>query len=290
MKSVKLLKCLIVFAAVAAAGAVAYKIWPEKKASPKIIAIHSRGLTFQEETRDENAIHGTTVDIHALLKVIIIDGGAEYATTTDAVTVNDLLVQKKIPLAATDRITPPLGSFLTGDLSITIDRIVDVEETTAADIPFKIELVPDASVYYGRELAVQAGVLGRKEQKFLVTYKNGVEVRRKLLAEKILQKPQTEIRQFGTLIEVYETTEGGASWYDYKKCLCAAAPYYSRGRYVRVTSLASGKSIIVRINDSGPDTTLYPDRVIDLDIVAYKELAPLGSGTIWVRVELLKND
>ena len=33
----------------------------------------------------------------------------------------------------------------------------------------------------------------------------------------------------------------------------------------------------------------FPDRVIDLDAVAYKALAPLGSGTIAVKTELLKN-
>ena len=120
----------------------------------------------------------------------------------------------------------------------------------------------------------------------MITYKNGVEIKRHLLSETVVRIPQTEQRRLGTRIEVEQTEQGRASWYAYKGCLCAAHPSYMKGRYVRVT--AGGKSVIVRINDRGPDQSIYPDRVIDLDSVAFKQLAPLGAGTIGVRAELLK--
>ena len=44
----------------------------------------------------------------------------------------------------------------------------------------------------------------------------------------------------------------------------------------------------VRVNDYGPDRTVFPDRIIDLDKVAFAKLASLGAGVIQVQVKLLQ--
>lgn len=281
---------------------------PHKLASAKIVTIKSRNLDFsvltkakttgellKEQGFDDRGLNsdrlltsGMTIEIKKPIKVILVDAGNERLITTQAVAVSDLLFEEKIALSPVDRVTPELGSFLAEDLKIIIDRIVETEVVERAEIPYKIELEHDPEVFYGQEEVISPGKAGLKEQKFLITYKNGVEIKRKLLTEKVLEKPVTEIRKFGTKIEVEESQEGQASWYSYKKCLCAAHPFYEFGRFVRVTSLSSGKSIIVKINDRGPELTKHPDRMIDLDLVAFKELAPLGVGIIGVKVELLK--
>lgn len=303
-----------------------YEFFREKPAAAKVITIQSRNLAFQvattaktvgevlaeqginSDSNDSNLhanvansrhssvirelesrlISGMTIDIRKPLSIILVDGGSERQVTTTAATVNDLLYEQKLGLAATDRVTPPLGSFLGEATKVTIDRIVDLEVTEAEEIPFEIYLQHDPEIYYGREEVIRPGVPGQKEQQFLITYKNGVEIRRKLLKSRVLGKPVVEVRKFGTKIEVEEEREGRASWYAYKKCLCAAHPFYDIGRYAIVTRLDTGKSIIVQINDRGPELDKHPERVIDLDSTAFKELAPLGSGTIGVRVELLR--
>lgn len=81
-------------------------------------------------------------------------------------------------------------------------------------------------------------------------------------------------------------TEGTASWYAYKGCDCAASPDFPKGSYVKVTRLNDpSKSVIVRINDYGPERDIFPDRVIDLDKVAFQKIAPLGAGLTNVKVE-----
>lgn len=81
---------------------------------------------------------------------------------------------------------------------------------------------------------------------------------------------------------------GGASWYGYKGCDCAASPDYPKGTELLVTNVANpSKSVVVRVNDFGPDRSVHPDRVIDLDKVAFQKLAPLGAGVIQVRVNPL---
>jgi rare lipoprotein A len=54
------------------------------------------------------------------------------------------------------------------------------------------------------------------------------------------------------------------------------------GSTVKVTDLDTGKSVVVTINQRGP----YVDgRIIDLSNEAFQQLAPLGAGTIRVRVD-----
>lgn len=93
--------------------------------------------------------------------------------------------------------------------------------------------------------------------------------------------------RMGTKTSAY-MTHGSASWYKYKNCRCAASPDFPKGTRVRVRSALSGKFTVVRINDWGPERDIFPERVIDLDAVAFKELAPLGAGVINVSVEPLE--
>lgn len=57
--------------------------------------------------------------------------------------------------------------------------------------------------------------------------------------------------------------------------------------FVRVTNLANGRSVVVRVNDRGPfaDTD---DRIIDLSYAAALRLDMVGTGTAQVRVEAIE--
>ncbi len=86
-------------------------------------------------------------------------------------------------------------------------------------------------------------------------------------------------------------SEGYASWYAYKNCNCAASPDFPKGSYVKVTRVSDpSKTVVVRINDFGPERDIFPDRVIDLDKVAFSALGPLGAGVMKVKVEPMPAD
>lgn len=83
---------------------------------------------------------------------------------------------------------------------------------------------------------------------------------------------------------------GTASWYRYKGGFFAASPDYPKGTKLRVTNIGEnspnkGKTVIVEVNDYGPDRTTHPERIIDLDLVAFKEIGNYRGGTIEVQVE-----
>jgi D-alanyl-D-alanine endopeptidase (penicillin-binding protein 7) len=80
---------------------------------------------------------------------------------------------------------------------------------------------------------------------------------------------------------------GSASWYSYKPGAYAASPDFPKGSVLRVSAVNSDKFIDVEINDYGPDRSLFPNRVIDLEKNAFAALAPLGAGTIDVKIEPL---
>jgi rare lipoprotein A len=80
---------------------------------------------------------------------------------------------------------------------------------------------------------------------------------------------------------------GVASWYAYRFCDCAASPDWPKGAKLKVTDLDDSDSIVVTVNDYGPDRSIHPDRVIDLDVVAFKKIAPKWLGLIKVKVEKL---
>ncbi|MFA6428155.1 MAG: septal ring lytic transglycosylase RlpA family protein [Candidatus Buchananbacteria bacterium] len=82
------------------------------------------------------------------------------------------------------------------------------------------------------------------------------------------------------------TEEGVASWYAYKGCNCAASRTYAKGTKLKVTNLTNNKSVIVKINDVGPE--IWTGRLVDLDKVAFKKLAATTQGLISVRVEKVK--
>lgn len=80
-------------------------------------------------------------------------------------------------------------------------------------------------------------------------------------------------------------TVGQASWYAYKGGNFAASPDFSKGSRLRVYNLENNKFVDVEINDYGPDRKIHPERVIDLDKVAFLKLADLGQGIINVKIE-----
>ena len=59
------------------------------------------------------------------------------------------------------------------------------------------------------------------------------------------------------------------------------SPWIPFGTHVTVTDLATGRTVIVVIDDRGP---FSPGRIIDLSPEAFSVLSPLGRGVLDVRL------
>lgn len=95
------------------------------------------------------------------------------------------------------------------------------------------------------------------------------------------------------------TIEGMASYYSYefngektasgeifnKNDLTAAHRQFPFGTVLRVTNLQNGKTVIVTVNDRGPERQ---DRILDLSEAAAQRIDMVKDGTARVKIEVLK--
>jgi rare lipoprotein A len=89
---------------------------------------------------------------------------------------------------------------------------------------------------------------------------------------------------YGVKFHGQRTSSGEA--YDMYK-MTAAHPTLPIPSYARVTSLETGKSVVVRINDRGP---FHSDRIVDVSYTAALKLGLLGKGSHQVEIERLFPD
>ena len=80
-------------------------------------------------------------------------------------------------------------------------------------------------------------------------------------------------------------TVGDASWYKYKGGLFAASPDFKAGTVLKVTNLGNNKSVLVTVNDFGPNRKSHPTRVVDLDAVAFSKIASTKAGVAKIKIE-----
>lgn len=85
--------------------------------------------------------------------------------------------------------------------------------------------------------------------------------------------------------------QGMASWYSYKKCLCAASPDVPKGTRL-IVRRADDRSrfVVVTVNDWGPERDKFPERAIDLDKVAFKRIGNTRGGVLRVVVDVVPPD
>jgi rare lipoprotein A (peptidoglycan hydrolase) len=84
---------------------------------------------------------------------------------------------------------------------------------------------------------------------------------------------------------------GFASWYAFKKCLCAASPDVPKGTRLIVRRVDDpSRYVIVTVNDWGPERDKFPDRAIDLDKVAFKRIGNTRGGVLAVTVDVVPQD
>ena len=103
-------------------------------------------------------------------------------------------------------------------------------------------------------------------------------------------------------IKVISSTVGQASWYGKELhgnkttsgeifdcyAFTAAHPSLPFGTYLQVTSLKTEKSVIVRVNDRGPNQKIHPNRILDLSLAAAEAIGLKSQGVGQVKVEVLE--
>lgn len=250
----------------------------------KNIKLKDEDIIFPEKSA--SIYSGENIQIIKAKEILILVDGKEIEAFSTEKNVREALKKNNVTLSRLDKTNPDLDFPIQDDLEIVVTRI-NVEVTKEIEeIDFEIIAKKDKELGWREKKVTQQGVPGKKEIVYEITYKNGKEISRKKLSQEIIKEPVEQIETQGTYMKLGKERKGQGTWYAYKGGMFAASTTIPKGNYAKVTSLASGKSIVVQINDYGPQGK---GRIIDLDKVAFQALAPLGAGVIGVKVEEILN-
>lgn len=233
---------------------------------------------YLDPSRGAEVEDGDVIVYEPAVDVRLTVGGRTREVITNAEDVGLLLDDLGVEVGPEDIVEPRVGTPLESGTEVRVIRVAHREVAEDIPIPFPTEVRKSAGLLLGVRVIQQQGAAGVLRKAFEVRMEDGKEVDRKLLGTQVLREPVTHVVVEGTRPPHVQT--GLASWY-HRDGMVAAHRTLPFGTQVRVTNLATGRSVVVVINDRGP---YIGGRVIDLSDDAYAQLANLGSGTIQVRL------
>jgi rare lipoprotein A len=250
----------------------------------KKIIINSGDFIFPE--RDNKAYSGMRIIIEKNKSVSILADGKTIKGNTLGNDVAMALWDNGVKLGEDDFTQPALESSLKDKGKIEVIRVDIKEELVKKEIDFEKQIAEDDKLSWRTKKVSQKGVKGIDEYKYKVISHNGKEISRKLLSKERIKDPTPEISVQGTYMKLGKGNSGQGTWYAWKGGMFAASTTIPRGGYAKVTNTENGKTVVVQINDYGPQGK---GRIIDLDKVAFEKIASLGAGVIGVKVEQILN-
>ena len=237
--------------------------------------------------RNEKIFSGAHIIIIHAKNVTIKEADKKTQTYSLSDTVEQAVWENKnIKLSDDDITTPSRQTLIKNGMEITVIHVVIKEETKKQDIDFKTISNEDDKLGWRIKKVTQKGIKGTREIKYKVVYHDNKEISRKVLESNIVKDPTDEIVTQGTYMKLGKANKGQGTWYAFKGGLFAASTTLPRGAYAKVTNTENGESVVVQINDYGPQGK---GRIIDLDKVAFEKIASLGAGVIGVKVEQVLN-
>jgi len=235
---------------------------------------------------DQKIYPNSRIAIRRAKKVSIIVDGKEIKGNTLQSDVYSAIWENKIALGEDDIVFPKGFSPVSSGVKIEITRVKIEEQIIKKSIDFRTISEEDDKLSWRTKKVKQKGQKGIEEIKYKVVSHNGKEISRKILERNIAKNPVPEIIVQGTYMKLGKPAKGQGTWYAWKGGLFAASTTLPRGSFAKVTNLANGESVVVQINDYGPQGK---GRIIDLDKVAFAKIASLGAGVIGVKVEEILN-
>lgn len=242
-----------------------------------------------EPSRSAPIEEGDVIVYREAVQVRLTIDGRDRGIITNAPTVAYLLDSMGVVLKKRDRVVPAPGKELLSGMRINVIRVDLRRVVEQAELAYGTDVEYSDRFLQGQRVVEEAGVPGLQELTYRVRLENGKEVSRDLVDRRVLRTPVDQVLVVGTREPNFQ--EGTASWYDWdgRRAPCGGtlSGYYAAhrtlpcGTRVTVTNLANGSSVTVVIRDRGPYVW---GRIIDLSDEAFSRIAPLGAGTIRVRI------
>lgn len=158
---------------------------------------------------------------------------------TQAETVGQMLDEKKIRLAANDKVSYPSHTPIRPGLTLRVWREGKQTVTIEEEVPFTVERVEDANRDIGYHAVTTPGVAGKRNVTYEITIENGREVSRREIQSVILLQPQRQVEvvgakpsfsgDFAAALAQLRSCEGGYNSWN------PAGPYYGAYQFAEST-------------------------------------------------------
>lgn len=267
--------------------------------------LHQAGIELAPDERVypglSEAAAANYINIVRGKQVTVIAAGEESTVVTWLGTVGDLATELGYE-HENNLFSCPLEQRLSEGLTIRIIRtetkVVSEEQSIASRTVYK----DDPKLPAGQTKVAIKAQPGQKVLTYEVVYRDGSEAARRLVEASTVVQPIVGVIHKGTKIVSRgpgEITEGFASYYGselHGRRTASGVPFDMHaftaahrtlpfGTLVKVTLLATGKSVVVEINDRGP---FIPGRIIDLSAAAAKEIGLYSRGVSKVKIEIVQ--
>jgi uncharacterized protein YabE (DUF348 family) len=178
------------------------------------LGVQDEGAWVSADRGNDVPLEGMSVEVKSLKTITLYDGANEpRQLKTTALNVGELMDNEKIGLGAEDAVEGGRDLRVTNGVEVHISRTgVSVVNQTEA-VPSPVEEIPDDTMMRGEQKVEDPGVAGEKIATYRVTVKNGQEVGREKLGEKITKEPTVKKVRKGT-----KMPPDGETWDRLAKC------------------------------------------------------------------------
>ncbi len=233
---------------------------------------------------------GMQIVIHRAMPLTIVSGDQETQVKMLAGTVQEALTRANIMVGPEDEVYPVLDSYVSAGMSI---NVIDVQQKTVTEretIYYKEITKNDSTLAKGKTKVSTKGVNGVQENTIQITYKNGVEISRKTVSEKIVVKPVDEVTLIGTYVAPKKNTPPPKT--STKPSPSATAPKDENGKLTTVPTVSQIHSgtLYEHRGVPGPAASIIKKTLVINKVTAYTHTGNRTATGTWPKIGTIAAD
>ncbi|MFS0784134.1 ubiquitin-like domain-containing protein [Bacillus sp. 1P06AnD] len=160
-----------------------------------------------------NIKNNIEIAINKAFTLQLVDGGNAKKVWSTSTTVADFLKKQGIALEPLDRVEPSLYDSVKPNSSVNVVRVKKVTDVVEEPINYNVVSKKDGTLPKGNQKVVSEGKEGVASNEYAVFIENGKEVKRTLVAKKVVREKQDKVVAVGTKAAVSASTSSGNTSY-----------------------------------------------------------------------------
>jgi uncharacterized protein YabE (DUF348 family) len=204
-----------------------------------------------------------SLDVRLPHHVTFLADGDRHEVTTTAPTLRSAMADAGVELREQDRVSADLAAVPDAEQVVGITRVDGKRVVEQQPIRFRTVKRKSAELYAGQTKVVKAGKVGIRVRRYVETYLDGELESRRLLEERVAQKPVTQVLLVGTKqLPQNQPTADGLNWAALADCesggnpqaVNSAGPYYGLYQFALSTWQSVGGSGLPTENSAAEQT------------------------------------